>query len=90
MMLRQCSIVAQSLFCLPLLLLLYSLANRRKAERGLTNVMFLNPQDGPESRLPCEPTYHLVLVQEAVHDMINPQEMLKVRLLIYLTSDQNT
>eukprot|EP00775_Hariotina_reticulata_P012665 gene12665-12792_t len=53
-------------------------ARKHQAELALDNLKFLNPNDGPESRLPGTPTFHLVLVQEAIHDMTQPQEMLQL------------
>lgn len=34
--------------------------------------------DGPDSRLPGTPTFHLIVVMDAIHDMTAPQEMLGV------------
>jgi hypothetical protein len=56
----------------------HRLARQHAAERGLSNLSYLNPQDGPESCLPCSPTFHLVVVQDSLHDMSAPQEALKV------------
>ena len=50
-----------------------AVARQHVADRGLGNVTFLNPDDGPEGRLPGMPTYHLVMAQEAIHDTAHPQ-----------------
>lgn len=49
-------------------------ARQHQAERGLNNVTFLNPaEEGGKGMLPCRSTFHVVLVQEAIHDMAQPQ-----------------
>jgi hypothetical protein len=67
-------------------LLACSLAELRASEQGLSNLSLLNPSEGPESRLPCQPRFHLVLMQDSLHDMARPQEMLAVSssLLCYV------
>jgi hypothetical protein len=56
-----------------------SLAELRASEQGLQNLTLLNPSEGLECRLPCQPTYHLVVMQDSLHDMAHPQQMLAVR-----------
>jgi hypothetical protein len=56
-----------------------SLAELRASEQGLQNLTLLNPSEGPDCRLPCQPTYHLVVMQDSLHDMAHPQQMLAVR-----------
>ena len=49
-------------------------ARQQQAERGLNNVTFVNPEGGDgQAMLPCTPTFHVVVVQEAIHDMAHPQ-----------------
>lgn len=44
-----------------------------------------NTADGPDSRLPGTPTFHLIVVLDAIHDMTAPQEMLKVEVTTVIT-----
>ncbi|WIA12886.1 hypothetical protein OEZ85_006506 [Tetradesmus obliquus] len=53
------------------------LAELRASEQGLQNLTLLNPSEGAESRLPCQPTYHLVVMQDSLHDMAHPQTILE-------------
>lgn len=55
-----------------------AVARQHAADRGLSNVTFLNPDDGPQGRLPGTPTYHLVMAQEAIHDTAHPQVGLRL------------
>lgn len=50
-----------------------AVARQHAAERGLGNVTFLNPEDGPQCQLPCTPMFHLMIAQEAIHDTAHPQ-----------------
>lgn len=59
-------------------LLAFRLAELRASEQGLQNLTLLNPSEGAESRLPCQPTYHLVVMQDSLHDMAHPQTILEV------------
>jgi hypothetical protein len=55
------------------------LAELRASEQGLQNLTLLNPSEGAGCCLPCQPTYHLVVMQDSLHDMAHPQQMLAVR-----------
>eukprot|EP00882_Tetradesmus_deserticola_P028100 GHRQ01031285.1.p1 GENE.GHRQ01031285.1~~GHRQ01031285.1.p1 ORF type:complete len:291 (+),score=89.58 GHRQ01031285.1:32-904(+) len=58
------------------------LAELRATEQGLTNLTLLNPKEGPECCLPCQATFHLVVLQDALHDLAHPQSMLAVRAAV--------
>jgi hypothetical protein len=64
---------------------------RQQAEQwGLKNVTLLNPDDGPQNSLPGVPTFHVVLAQEAIHDMSHPQSVLQqIRLSLLPDSSSN-
>jgi hypothetical protein len=55
-----------------------SIAHERVAGAGVSNISLHNPDDGPQHALPEAPTFTLVLVHDALHDMTRPDQVLKV------------
>lgn len=56
-----------------------SIAGQRIAEADLNNISLHNPDHGPEHSLPDQPTFTLVMVNDALHDMTRPDLCLNVR-----------
>jgi hypothetical protein len=55
-----------------------SIAEQRIAAADLNNITLHNPDHGPEHSLPGKPTFTLVMVHDALHDMTRPDMCLKV------------
>lgn len=56
-----------------------SLAELRASEKGLQNLTLLNPSDGPESQLPCQPNYHVVLITRLAARYVTPSRVARGR-----------
>ena len=68
------------------LLAVYSIAREMTQKAGLTNITFHDPNQGPDHRLPSEPTFNLITVNDALHDMTRPDLALKVNVHLVAAS----